>query len=123
MIASVRTAKWAGILMLSVSNAKHRISRGAPDLGSLKKLATSSFSDKLFAITQNVTDKFGHFRPGMQNIVNALQRMAAMVAYPHIALTRCLNEPFSHEIKVGTDLANTFGNSTTDSVYRITNYV
>jgi hypothetical protein len=90
MIASVRTAKWAGILMLSVSNAKHRISRGAPDLGSLKKLATSSFSDKLFAITQNVTDKFGHFRPGMQNIVNALQRMAAMVAYPYIALTRCL---------------------------------
>ncbi|MFT4633463.1 MAG: hypothetical protein ACI9BC_002486 [Crocinitomicaceae bacterium] len=83
--------------MLSVSNAKHRISRGDPD-------------------------KFGHFRPEMQNIVNALQRIAAMVAYPYIALTHCLTALFPHGIKVGTDLAYTSGNQTTDSVYRRANY-
>jgi len=81
-------SQMAGILMLSVSNAKHRISRGAPDLDSLKKLVTSSFSYKLFVITQKVTDKFNHFRPEMQNIVNALQRMAAMVAYPYIVTSQ-----------------------------------
>jgi len=72
IIASVLTAKWAGILMLPVPNAKHRILLGAPGLDSLKKLVANSFFCKLFSITQNVTDKFGRFRPEMQKIVNAL---------------------------------------------------